>query len=152
MPIPKSRADEIASIPDAAIDTSDIPEADEDFFKKAKLVEPTTLPPWAGEVINAGMQEPGDAARVNMIAQMQEIARSGDVSQIDDVLDHVDVQALHEISLITLLRGTYSFSSRLQNWSAFRDRVGVELDRRGLDRDKILAGLIDEPNPALNSR
>jgi hypothetical protein len=40
MPISKKRLAEIAAIADADIDTSDIPEAGEEFFKKAKLTVP----------------------------------------------------------------------------------------------------------------
>jgi superfamily II DNA or RNA helicase len=40
MPISKERLAEIAAIPDRYIDTSDIPEAGEDFFKKARLILP----------------------------------------------------------------------------------------------------------------
>jgi superfamily II DNA or RNA helicase len=40
MPISKKRVIEIAAIADEEIDTSDIPEADEEFFKKANLVVP----------------------------------------------------------------------------------------------------------------
>src|SRR5882724_11801795 len=40
MPISKKRLAEIAAIADEDIDTSDIPEADEEFFKKAKLIVP----------------------------------------------------------------------------------------------------------------
>ena len=41
MPISKKRLAEIAAIADEDIDTSDIPEADEEFFKKAKLTVPS---------------------------------------------------------------------------------------------------------------
>jgi superfamily II DNA or RNA helicase len=40
MPISKERLAEIAAIPDRDINTSDIPEADEGFFRKARLVLP----------------------------------------------------------------------------------------------------------------
>jgi hypothetical protein len=40
MPISKKRLAEIAAIADEDIDTSDIPEADEKFFKKVKLISP----------------------------------------------------------------------------------------------------------------
>lgn len=40
MPISKKRLDEIDAIPDEQIDTSDIPELDEAFFKNARLVLP----------------------------------------------------------------------------------------------------------------
>ena len=40
MPISKTRLAELAAMPDSMIDTSDIPEADEAFFKSAKLRQP----------------------------------------------------------------------------------------------------------------
>ena len=40
MPISKKRLAEIEAMPDDAIDTSDIPEVDEAFFRRAKLVMP----------------------------------------------------------------------------------------------------------------
>ena len=40
MPISKERLAEIAAIPEAKIDTSDIPEMDKEFFASAKLVLP----------------------------------------------------------------------------------------------------------------
>ena len=41
MPISKKRLAEIAAIPDEDIDTSDIPEVSEDFFRTASLIMPT---------------------------------------------------------------------------------------------------------------
>ena len=41
MTISKRRLAEIAAIADEDIDTSDIPEAGEEFFKKAKLIVPS---------------------------------------------------------------------------------------------------------------
>jgi hypothetical protein len=46
MPISKKRAAEIAAMADKDIDTSDIPEAGEDFFRNAKLRSPDHLA-WA---------------------------------------------------------------------------------------------------------
>lgn len=40
MPVSKDRLAEIAAIPDEEIDTSDIPEMDEEFFATARLVMP----------------------------------------------------------------------------------------------------------------
>ena len=37
MPVSKKRVAELAAMPDSQIDTSDIPEADENFFRAAKL-------------------------------------------------------------------------------------------------------------------
>lgn len=42
MPISKKRLEEIQAIPDEDIDTSDIPELDERFWEKARLVMPRT--------------------------------------------------------------------------------------------------------------
>ena len=41
MTISAKRLKEIESIPDEDIDTTDIPELDEHFWKKAKLIKPT---------------------------------------------------------------------------------------------------------------
>jgi superfamily II DNA or RNA helicase len=43
MPISEKRLAELAALPDDAIDTSDIPEADEAFFRAAKLRQPKAL-------------------------------------------------------------------------------------------------------------
>jgi uncharacterized protein (DUF4415 family) len=42
MNISAKRLQEINNIPDELIDTSDIPELDDDFWEKAKLVKPIT--------------------------------------------------------------------------------------------------------------
>ncbi|MBF2058182.1 MAG: BrnA antitoxin family protein [Cyanobacterium sp. T60_A2020_053] len=42
MNISPKRLKEIANIPDDAIDTSDIPELDDNFWRKAKMVKPIT--------------------------------------------------------------------------------------------------------------
>lgn len=42
MNISKKRLAEIEAMPDQDIDTSDLPEVDEDFFATAKLIMPTT--------------------------------------------------------------------------------------------------------------
>ena len=42
MSISRKRLEELKNIPEDAIDTSDIPELDANFWSKAKLVEPIT--------------------------------------------------------------------------------------------------------------
>jgi len=54
MPISKKRLAEIAALPEAAIDTSDIPEAGEDFFRNAKLKLPAKVAAAAMRISNAG--------------------------------------------------------------------------------------------------
>ena len=45
MPISQKRLDEIASIADDEIDTSEIPEADDAWFREARVVVPREAPP-----------------------------------------------------------------------------------------------------------
>ena len=57
MPISEKRLAELAAIADKDIDTSDIAEADEAWFKDAKLIMPSasrTVPDPADEVETAG--------------------------------------------------------------------------------------------------
>lgn len=42
MNISHKRLEEIQNIPDSAIDTSDIPELDDNFWKNAKMIKPIT--------------------------------------------------------------------------------------------------------------
>ena len=44
MPVSKERLAEIEAIPDAEIDTSDIPERDEAFIARVRLVVPPLFP------------------------------------------------------------------------------------------------------------
>ena len=50
MPVPQKRLAEIAAIADDDINTSEIPEADEAWFKGAKLVRPQGAEATAGPV------------------------------------------------------------------------------------------------------
>jgi hypothetical protein len=58
MPISKERIAEISAIPDAEIDTSDIPEAGEEFFSRAKLRAPPSIRPEAREQTGGGPLTP----------------------------------------------------------------------------------------------
>lgn len=100
------------------------------------------LPKWIGALIAAGTDAPSRESRVQLLVQIQSVARTGNTAEIDIVLDRLDVSNLAEISLITLLRGTFAFSDKLANWGNFRDRVSREFARRGIDRKKVLAGLV----------
>lgn len=116
---------------------------DVSFGKPARPARaaPMELPSWVRPLTEGRMEGPSDESRVEILMTMQGLARGDDVSEIDTVLEHVDVTGLAEISLITLLRGTFAFHSRLRSWHGFRDRVGAEFLRRGINVDKVLAGL-----------
>jgi superfamily II DNA or RNA helicase len=73
MPISRKRLAEIAAIADEDIDTSDIPEAGEEFFKRAKLIMP-------GASALAGVSAPkagGAATRIAIPAVSVTYARNG---------------------------------------------------------------------------
>jgi hypothetical protein len=73
MPISKKRLGEIAAIADEDIDTSDIPEAGEDFFKRAKLTVPPGYALSALRARTAG----GAASRFAVPAVSVTYARNG---------------------------------------------------------------------------
>src|SRR3984893_18449599 len=72
MPISKRRLAEIAAIADEDIDTSDIPEADEEFFKRAKLIVP------GGSTLSGvSAHGVGDSTRFTIPAVSVTYARNG---------------------------------------------------------------------------
>jgi superfamily II DNA or RNA helicase len=73
MPISKKRLTEIAAIADEDIDTSDIPEAGEEFFKKAKLIMPGGPAPASVSAQKVG----GAATRIAIPAVSVTYARNG---------------------------------------------------------------------------
>ncbi len=76
MPISKERLAELAAMPDGAIDTSDIAEADEAFFKSAKLRRPQA--PYRGPVpsVSVSYARNGRSTKTNALGMrpMQERA------------------------------------------------------------------------------
>jgi uncharacterized DUF497 family protein len=72
MPISKKRVAEIAAIAEEDIDTSDIPEAGEEFFKKAKLTVPVAS---AFSVVSA--HKVGDSTRFSVQAISVTYAQNG---------------------------------------------------------------------------
>ena len=69
-----------------------------------------------------------------------------DFTKVDEALATTDIS-----SDIAILTGTIRFTSPLRNvlreWHPLRDRIKVELDRRGVDAERALRGLyeLDEP-------
>lgn len=101
------------------------------------------LPDWLGPFVETGHEGTDRAYRVSVLAKLQELARSGDYSEIDVALRQAPVSQLAETSLMTLLRGSYRFKTRLKDWDGFRDRVASELNKRGAPVNRLLIGLYE---------
>jgi hypothetical protein len=102
-----------------------------------------SLPDWLGPFVEKGHEGTDRAYRVSVLAKLQELARSGDYSEIDVALSQAPVSQLAETSLMTLLRGSYRFKTRLKDWDGFRDRVASELKKRGAPVNRLLIGLYE---------
>ncbi|UIY44207.1 HsdM family class I SAM-dependent methyltransferase [Methylobacterium radiotolerans] len=99
------------------------------------------LPRWA-RWLAMGPSEDAPAVRyVDVIEHLQGILDAGEAAEVDGVLRAVDPGRMSEQSLITLVRTTFGYRSRLPGWSGFRDRVAAELETRGRPAQKILVGL-----------
>ncbi len=92
-------------------------------------------------LVEAGLSSTHRTHRVQVLAALQMSARQGAHSQIDLILGQAPVDQLAETSLMTLLRGCFSFRSCLQEWIGFRDRVAEELKNRGADVGRLMIGL-----------
>lgn len=101
------------------------------------------LPEWLRPFIETGHEGTDRTYRVEVLAKLQALARSGEYSEIDAALDSAPVSQLAETSLMTLLRGSYRFKTKLQNWDGFRDRVAAELTTRGAAVNRLLIGLYE---------
>lgn len=76
MPISKKRLAELQALPDSAIDTSDIPEADEAFFRSAKLRQATAQVRDQVPSVSVSYAQTGNSTRANALGMrpMQERA------------------------------------------------------------------------------
>lgn len=98
---------------------------------------------WLRPFVESGHAGTDRAYRVKVLKKLQDLARAGDYSEIDAALFQAPVSQLAETSLMTLLRGSYRFKSRLAGWESFRERVALELDERGADVKRLLVGLYE---------
>lgn len=65
-----------------------------------------------------------------------------DLSQLDTLLQTVDVSRLGAHCMIALLRGNYRVRTRLQHWEGLLHRVNEEMIHRELNHKQLLIGLI----------
>jgi adenine-specific DNA-methyltransferase len=100
-----------------------------------------SMPPWVATLGEGGRLDLGDEAYVGIIADLHRLARSADYGIIEQALACVEPTGLSEQSLVTLVRGTYPFRSRLANWTSFRDAARQVLLDRSRPVGAILAGL-----------
>ncbi|WP_181165797.1 N-6 DNA methylase [Mesorhizobium sp. B2-4-12] len=103
----------------------------------------SSLPDWLRPFVETGYNGTDRAYRVRVLAKLQELARSGEYSEIDAALNQAPISQLAETSLMTLLRGSYRFKTKLKDWDGFRDRVASELGKRGAAVNRLLIGLYE---------
>lgn len=60
---------------------------------------------------------------------------------VDAALRDTDVTTLHVVSILALIRFTYSRRDDLPHWKRFLDAGRFELKARGMDADNLLRGL-----------
>lgn len=100
-----------------------------------------SIPDWLVPFVETGRAGTDRIYRVRVLSKLQELARAGNYSEIDTALNLAPVPQLAETSLMTLLRGSFRFKTKLDYWDAFRDKVSSELGNRGADVKRLLVGL-----------
>jgi hypothetical protein len=103
-------------------------------------------PIWLREIVAAGLEERPRTLRVNTLEQIDRLAWADRFGAIDVGLEGLDPNKLHDLSIVCLLRGTFSRRRRLPHWHEFRDRCAAVLRARG-HHGNAMDGL-DEPAPA----
>lgn len=76
-----------------------------------------------------------------LITRIEDLLRHREFAVVDALLGDQDVKAGDPIVPLTWLRITFPWRSRFCHWHSLRDRLAVELDRRGGDSSKTLMGL-----------
>ncbi len=99
------------------------------------------MPSWMSEVLEAGRDERPRAVRSRLLGRLQDLVAADRMVEVDEVLDQVDVGSLHDLVLVTLVRGTFPFRAGLSRWVPFRNRVSAEFASRGHDVDDAMYGL-----------
>ncbi len=92
-------------------------------------------------MVAAGTGETTRQDRMALMSSVMDLMRDGEWRRIDAGLASVDPAALSEISILTLLRSTYSSKDVLACWAPFRDRAGDVLAARGVPVEQVFVGL-----------
>ncbi|WP_327210006.1 hypothetical protein [Rhizobium leguminosarum] len=96
---------------------------------------------WMRPFVEEGLNGTGRQERVALLSTLSELAVEGAWERIDTALDQSQVDRLADTTLMTLVRGTFRFRSRLRAWDTFRDRVATEFRRRGADAERLMRAL-----------
>lgn len=71
---------------------------------------------WLRPFVEAGLKGTGRQERVALLTTLSELAVEGAWERIDTALDQSQVDRLADTTLMTLVRGTFRFRSRLRVW------------------------------------
>ncbi|CAX25998.1 protein of unknown function [Methylorubrum extorquens DM4] len=101
------------------------------------------MPAWMLPLVEAGRAGTGKDVRYDVLVRIQDLAKEGTYGEIDAALAEAPVEDLADTSLMTVLRGTYRFRSRLACWNGFRDRVAAEYGNRDMPVAELMYGLYE---------
>lgn len=104
---------------------------------------PPLNPAWLQTLESRGRDTTDQIELADTYTKLRKLAGRGAYAEIDAALDLADPFKLAEASSLTLLRGSFPFRTKLQNWTAFRDRVAGFLEAKGAPTKRILAGLYE---------
>ena len=74
--------------------------------------------------------------------EINRLLHDKDYAGINKIFNAINLDEADAILLIGVLRLTSIHRDKLSAWVPLRDKVEIELDRRGLDSESILAGLL----------
>lgn len=102
----------------------------------------TSLPPqWAIHVKNLCIDKGEDAALKEISLVMGRMKAKGNFSQLSTELNQINVNAFPDIVLISLLRNTFSFRSKLPAWNELLSKTESILQNRNREPRQLLRGL-----------
>lgn len=99
------------------------------------------LPDWMEPLLQSGEDRPSTSSSAGVLTHLDTMARQGAWSQIDDLLRIAPIGDMSSTGMMTLLRGTYRFRSRLVEWIGFRDKVAAEYTTRCQNTERLMSGL-----------
>ena len=74
--------------------------------------------------------------------KINKLLHDKDYEEVNKIFNSIDVAETDATLLMGILRLTYIYKVILSSWVPLRDKVEIELDRRGLDSESILEGLL----------
>jgi hypothetical protein len=78
---------------------------------------------------------------VSTINSLNGLLKARAFAILDWIFANADLSRARASTLIALLRTTYAARAKLRSWSTLLSRVRAELQRRGLEHDRLLRGL-----------